>query len=316
VVEKPMATSLDEAEQMVEAAARNNVTLLAGHTQSFTLPNRTMRRIIKSGRLGRLCAIHILGHSEWMLRARTPDELDLAQGGGVPYRQGPHQIDTVRMLGGGLVRSVRGTTGQWFPPRPVPGYYSAYLEFEDGTPCTILHNGHGYFLANELVPWGSSRQQFTLEERAEIRKQLRAGTRNEVEFKQEMRIGGRLEHMVADRGQPGRPWLPTDLGFVIVSCERGDMRHSQYGLFIYDDEGLHDVTLKGGRPGRRAELAELYGALIEGKPVFHNGRWGMATLEVVLAIMQSGRERREIMLNHQVAVPDDYDADLELPEFN
>ncbi len=98
-----------------------------------------------------------------------------------------------------------------------------------------------------------------------------------------------------------------------TKLERGDMRHSQHGLFIYDDDGLRDVPLTGGRAGRRAELAELYGALVEGKPVFHDGRWGMATLEVVLAIMQSGRERREIMLNHQVAVPEDYDADLEDP---
>jgi hypothetical protein len=29
------------------------------------------------------------------------------------------------------------------------------------------------------------------------------------------------------------------------------------------------------------------------------GRWGTATLEVVLAIMQSAREHREIMLSHQ-----------------
>ena len=36
----------------------------------------------------------------------------------------------------------------------------------------------------------------------------------------------------------------------------------------------------------------------------------MATLEVSLAIMQSARERREVMLSHQVPVPPDYDADL------
>jgi phthalate 4,5-cis-dihydrodiol dehydrogenase len=49
-----------------------------------------------------------------------------------------------------------------------------------------------------------------------------------------------------------------------------------------------------------------------GKPLFHDGRWGMATLEVRLAMMQSARERKEIMLTHQVAVPPDHDADLEI----
>ena len=48
-----------------------------------------------------------------------------------------------------------------------------------------------------------------------------------------------------------------------------------------------------------AELYEMYEAIIQDRPVRHDGRWGMATLEVVLAIMQSGRERREIMMSHQ-----------------
>jgi len=310
VVEKPMATSLEEAAQMVEAAERNGVKLLAGHTQSFSLPVRTMRKIIASGELGKLCAINVFSYSDWMLRPRTADELDPNQGGGIPFRQGPHQIDTVRVLGGGVLRSVRGMTGDWEKSRPIAGYYSAYLEFEDGTPATIVHNGYGYFLGNELVPWGESKQQYDVAERNEIRRQLRSGTRNETQDKQDMRIGGQAERVVIERMVEGRPWLPTDLGLVIVSCERGDMRHSQHGVWVYDDNGVHDVEPEKGGVGRRAELVELYEAVVLDKPVFHDGRWGMATLEVCLAVMQSAKERREIMLNHQVPVSAAYDSDL------
>ena len=57
----------------------------------------------------------------------------MERGGGVAFRQAPHQIDSLRFLGGGLIRSVRGTTGIWMEGRAgAPGYYSAYLEFEDG----------------------------------------------------------------------------------------------------------------------------------------------------------------------------------------
>jgi phthalate 4,5-cis-dihydrodiol dehydrogenase len=313
VVEKPMAISLAEAEQMVETAERNQVKLLAGHTQSYSLPIRAMRKIISSGRLGKLTSISIWAYSDWMLRPRTADELDLSQGGGIPYRQGPHQIDTVRVLGGGQLRSVRAMVGQWMPERPIPGYYSAYLEFEDGTPVTITHNGYGYFNTNELMPWGSGRHRYTPEERVQIRQQLRAGTRDEQQDKQDLRIGGRLETETFQR--PERlPWLPADLGVVIVSCERGDLRHSQYGVYVYDDEGIHDVELgRDEGPGmRRAELEELYNAAVLDQPVFHDGRWGMATLEACLALMQSARERREIPLTHQVPVSPDYDSDLEI----
>jgi phthalate 4,5-cis-dihydrodiol dehydrogenase len=308
VVEKPMALNLEQAEQMVEAVERNGVKLMAGHTRSYTMPVRAMRAVVQSGRLGKLCAIHLWAYSDWMLRPRTPDELDVSQGGGVPYRQVPHQIDTVRVLGGGMLRSVRGMTGQWESARPIPGYYTAYLEFEDGTPATVVHNGYGYFVGAELVPWGESTHWYTMEERVKVRKALRSGTRREDSEKQDMRIGGAGLHY----GRPQRkPWVPEDMGLLVVSCERGDLRHSQYGIYVYDDDGQHDIELMPANPvARRGELVELYEAIVNGKPVYHDGRWGMATLEVGLAIMQSARERREIMLTHQVPVAPDYDADL------
>ena len=82
------------------------------------------------------------------------------QGGGLIHRQGPHQIDVLRLLGGGMLRSVRGTTGKWHKERPIPGFYTAYMEFEDGTPATILHNGYGYFLTAELYPWAPAMHRY------------------------------------------------------------------------------------------------------------------------------------------------------------
>ena len=303
VVEKPMAISLKEAEAMLAAVEKSGVKLICGHTQSFGPHIRTMRRIIQSGELGRLCAMHVWANTDWMLRPRTAEELDVAQGGGVPYRQGPHQIDTVRLLGGGLVRSVRGTTGQWFAGRPIPGYYAAYLEFEDGIPATVVHNGYGYFLASELVPWGSNKMRYSYEERAAIRKQLLDGTRDENADKDAMRIGGAQEGALFRRRGERRAWVPNDLGILIVSCERGDIRQSQYGVYVYSDDGIQDVPLPEQGSSRRAELEELYNAVVLNRPIRHTGPWGMATLEVCLAIMQSSKERREIFLSHQVSSP-------------
>jgi phthalate 4,5-cis-dihydrodiol dehydrogenase len=303
VVEKPMAISLQEAEGMIEAAEKNGIKLVCGHTQSFGPHIQTMRRIIQSGRLGRLRAMHVWAYTDWMLRPRTPEELDLAQGGGVPYRQGPHQIDTLRLLGGGMVRSVRGTIGQWFEGRSIPGYYSAYLDFEDGTVATLMHNGYGYFLASELVPWGTNKSRYTYEERAVIRRQLLDGTRDENTAKDAMRIGGSQEREIFRQRGGRRAWVPNDLGILVVSCDRGDIRQSQYGLYVYSDNGVEDVPLPEEGWARRGELEELYNAVVLKESIRHTGAWGMATLEVSLAIMQSARERREIFLSHQVAAP-------------
>ena len=53
-------------------------------------------------------------------------------------------------------------------------------------------------------------------------------------------------------------------------------------------------------------LAEAYAGIVLGEPIFHDGAWGMATLEVQLALMDSARERREVSLSHQIAVPADH----------
>ena len=315
VVEKPMAVTLQDAERMVEAADKYGVKLLAGHTRAFTLPIRALRRVIESGKYGQLRALNIWSYSDWMLRPRTADELDILQGGGIPYRQGPHQVDTVRLLGGGMLRSVRAQVGQWMPERKIPGYYAAFLEFENGTPATISHNGYGYFLGAELVPWGEDRQQYSAQERSRIRGELRSGTRNETGEKQALRIGGEQQRVVFDRMKP-KAWVPEDMGMAIASLDRADIRQSAYGLYIHSDEGKLEVDLEaraGGSVGRRAELEELYNSVVGGEPVWHDGRWGMATLEVCLAIMQSARERREVMLEHQVPVPSGYDAEMPVP---
>jgi phthalate 4,5-cis-dihydrodiol dehydrogenase len=115
-----------------------------------------------------------------------------------------------------------------------------------------------------------------------------------------MRIGGGQEReLFRDRGGK-RAWVPNDLGILIVSCDRGDIRQSQWGIYVYSDEGVEDVSLPEEGWSRRAELEELYGAVVLHKRVRHTGAWGMATLEVCLAIADSARERREIFLSHQV----------------
>lgn len=319
IVEKPMAITLDEADRMVEAAERHGVKLLAAHTRSYGLWTRAMRRIVSSGALGPLRAIHVWAYTDWMLRPRTADELDPQQGGGIVFRQGPHQIDTVRLIGGGLLRSVRAMTGQWMPERPVAGYYAAYLEFEDGTPATIMHNGYGYYSMNELYPWVVSKRQYTDEARAELRRALRSGRRDEEQEKEEFRVGGRRDPTAAAKNAGGpQEWSPFDLGPVELSCERGFIRNARRGLAVYDDDGRHDVELlhlwrpepdpSGGLS--IAVLEELHAAVVLGRPVFHDGAWGRATLEAALAVMQSARERREILLHRQVAMSAEYDADL------
>ena len=104
----------------------------------------------------------------------------------------------------------------------------------------------------------------------------------------------------------GAPLYPLMVlfGLTVVSCEHGDIRQTPQALRVYGDDGKWEVPVAAGERGRAAELEELYQAVVHNRPVFHDGRWGEATLEVVLAIMQSARERRELRMSHQVPVRD------------
>ncbi|MGH3587739.1 MAG: Gfo/Idh/MocA family protein [Pseudonocardia sp.] len=57
LVEKPMATSVADAENMVLAAALHDVQLMVGHTFEYNAAVRRLREIIRSGALGRVLYI-------------------------------------------------------------------------------------------------------------------------------------------------------------------------------------------------------------------------------------------------------------------
>ncbi len=81
------------------------------------------------------------------------------------------------------------------------------------------------------------------------------------------------------------------------------MRQSRDHIQVYGDT-KREIHVSQERVRRRAEIDEMYGSLVEGRPLLHSGRWGQATIEVCAAILQSTRERREIRLSHQVPFPD------------
>src|SRR5207244_98057 len=110
--------------------------------------------LVNSGELGKLGMVHTWHFTDWMYRPRLPAELDIEQGGGPVFRQASHQVDIVRYIAGGLVRSVRASVVQLDVERGAAGAYSAFLEFSDGTPATIVYSGYGHFSMSELLTNG------------------------------------------------------------------------------------------------------------------------------------------------------------------
>jgi phthalate 4,5-cis-dihydrodiol dehydrogenase len=289
---------------MVAAAVAADRVLIVGHSQSFEAPMRAMRALVESGRIGALRAVTCLYFTDWMYRPRHPDELEESRGGGVPLRQGAHHADIVRFLGGGLLRSVRGSVGRWDPSRKAAGAYTAFLEFEDGTPATAVYSGYDHFPSTELT-WGIGESGRPAGSGYAVARARVAGLSAVEELQLKRGVGGSSPQDELLRAGDA----PAFFGLVLASCEGADLRVGPHGLIVYGDRERVEVPLRDIPAGRSYLIDEVHHAVRGERPPSHNGRWGMANLEVCAALERSSAERREILLEHQVALP----AQPELP---
>ncbi|HUB95364.1 MAG TPA: Gfo/Idh/MocA family oxidoreductase [Stellaceae bacterium] len=307
ICEKPLTLSLDDADTMIAAAEKAGIVLLAGHTHSFDAPIVTMTELVRSGEVGALRAINGWNFNEFNHRPRLMSELEATRG--PVLNQGPHHVDIVRQIGGGKVRSVRATT----IPDGVTGHiggYVAYLEFENRVPATLVYDGRSLFDTAELFGWvgegGNLRDPHSNERNRRSFVELMGAPDRDRDARLERgkesgRYGGATAgqlHNAPSRGE--RPHQPF-FGLIVVSCENATMRQSADGLYLYDENGRREIAVPKARGGRVAELRELHEALTQGRKPFHDGRWGLATLEVCFGILESAATGRDVMMTRQVA---------------
>ena len=288
---KPLAITIDQCEQMVAAADRAGVQLIQGHSKIFDAPIKAMRTLIASGELGRPFHVQCTLYNDWLQRPRLAEELDETQGGGLIMRQGPHLVDIATYLMGRGPVSVRASGGAFDPNFDAIGNFSAQMDFGGGASASLMLNGYGWFDSNELH-WdiGATGARRTEPRPARVR-------RTDV-LEPDEKYGAPPDAAARARRKLGTH--PPFFGLTVVSCEGGVIRQSPDGLYVYTGERLEEAVPP--YTGRAAELIELRDALAEGRPAFPDGRWAMATLETCLAIAQSAREGREIVLEYQSAV--------------
>lgn len=300
LIEKPMAVTLDECAAMIAAASRAGVHLVIGHSHSHDGPILHARRLIASGAFGRVRMMTALTFTDFLYRPRRPEELVTEQGGGVVFSQGAHQLDIIRLLGGGLLRSLRAQTFAWDPARPTEGAYTALLTFEDGAAASLTYSGHGRYDTDELLGWiGETGRRRDPAEYGAARRAL-AATTDEIAAKTRRAYGPESPPLAP----PAPPEFHNQFGFLLASCKRADLRITAEGVMIHaDDRSWFEPTPLPPVP--RAEvLDEFCAAALDGVPPLHSGAWGMATLEACLALLRSARDGREVTLRHQIATGD------------
>jgi phthalate 4,5-cis-dihydrodiol dehydrogenase len=289
ILEKPMALTLAECDAIIAAVERHKVQLIVGHTHAFDPAVRLMRDIIARGELGRLGLIHSFNYTNYLYRPRRPEELDTALGGGILFNQVPHQIDTARLLAGSAVKSVSARTTALDPARPTEASCAALLQFGSGTAASLVYSGYDHFDSDE---W-----HFGIGERG-APKQIAHGSARRALAQGQDEARARTDQFAYGAASGKLPPHQPHFGVTVVTCAEGDMRASADGVTIYDRDGMRQVSLAHGAsmPGRSEVLDDMRLAVRSGDRPVHDGHWGRATVEVALAILQSAREGREVLL--------------------
>lgn len=163
LVEKPIASTISEAEEMIEAAENNHVNLAVGHIERFNPAVIKLKEVIDKGTLGQLLIISTRRVGPYAPRIRDV---------GVIIDSATHDIGVVNYLLGKTPASVFAKTGKlihpkedhaiivldygataasievnWFTPHKVRTLVAtgsegiAYLDYIEQT--LVIHNAHG-----------------------------------------------------------------------------------------------------------------------------------------------------------------------------
>lgn len=136
LVEKPLASSLEDCDKIINAAKENGVILGTVCQRRFYTPVQRVKNAIDGGKIGRpvLGTVNMLGWREEAYYSSDPWRGTWkGEGGGVLVNQAPHQLDLL----------------QWFmgPIDELYGYWSnlnhPYIEVEDTAVAVIKFKNGG-----------------------------------------------------------------------------------------------------------------------------------------------------------------------------
>ncbi len=257
LTEKPMAITLEQADEMISAQAETGKTLGCVFQQRFHPAAVIVKQAIDDGRFGRI--LHANAYLKWH---RTQEYYDAGgwrgtwrmDGGGSLMNQSVHYIDLMQWLAGG-VAAVKGYTGT----------INHRIETEDvGVAAVRLSSGG--FGAIE----GMTNNLANTYDRVEV-----YGTDGMavIEGGQLVTYFTRAEEIrpTAENAKPSRNLAPQ---------------------VVEDFRAKHP----GWRTGHPAVFAAYIEAVLAGKEPPVGGREGRKAVQIILSIYRSARENREVAI--------------------
>ena len=135
IIEKPIAMSIQDADEIIRRSEERGVKVAACHQTRFNVAGQELRGALEAGRFGKLShgSIHVRWNRNENYYTQAPWRGKWASDGGALMNQCIHGIDLLRWMFGDEVEGVYGQTRQQFHD---------YLEAEDvGMAVVKFRNG-------------------------------------------------------------------------------------------------------------------------------------------------------------------------------
>ena len=128
-----MANTVEECEQMIAAAEKNNCKLAVGHVQRYFKSNAYVKEAIANGRLGKLCMISGVRGANYFLDSRPRWFLNKKlSGGGIGMNFGAHALDTLFYMTDERAAEIMSSYDNLVNDFDVDGHVQFMVKFPSG----------------------------------------------------------------------------------------------------------------------------------------------------------------------------------------
>jgi predicted dehydrogenase len=261
LVQKPMARSIEEANQMIDAAKRAGVTLGVIYMRRFSPTQALVKRLLDSGVIGRVTALREkTGHNGGLRLPETSWRRSFDNVAGSWSLLSVHTADAFRWMGGPVARI--GAIGKTLvSPMTGDDNFTAILEFQSGVLGSMESCYH-------MIPANTLFEAY--------------GDKGTI-----MTSSHEESYRVQAWGAENFPWGDHLNGLVPTQ--------DKHGWWTFDIQQTRTAKLRP-HPNYFAHWIDV---LQKGESPIGTGEEGRASLEIILAGYQSSAENRFIDLKWQ-----------------
>ena len=143
LLEKPMANTVAECDEMIEAERRSGKKLAIGHIQRFLKANRLAKEYIKSGKIGTLCMINDIRSINYFKPERPRWFLSKKlAGGGIVMNYGAHSLDKFAYVTEESVEEITAVCGNIKNDEDIEGHAQIFIKMSGGVTAAVTFSGY------------------------------------------------------------------------------------------------------------------------------------------------------------------------------